>query len=124
MTILVIDDDVETRVLLGALMKDKSSKVLFAKGAAQGLYMAIHDKPDLIVLDIYMPGMDGLELLRYLRNEEATRRIPIMMLTAAAEDEKKDKAFLERADAYVTKPLDVQRFYGQVDRLLSGQKLS
>lgn len=105
--ILVIDDDpVQTR-LLEKRLSENGYKVLTATEAADGLQIAMNRTPDLIVLDIMMPIINGYNLCQILKNEEKHKNIPIIILTAR--DKEKDKEIGQDvgANAYLTKPVDI-----------------
>lgn len=117
--ILVVDDDPEIRQFLAIIMQDTSWEVLFADGAATGLRLAAEKTPDLILLDIFMPEMDGLEVLQHLRREPATEKVPVLILTAADKEDQLDKAVARGANDYLTKPVNIIRLYKTIDKLLS-----
>lgn len=117
--ILVVDDDPEIRQFLAIIMQDTSWEVLFADGAATGLQLAAERNPDLILLDIFMPEMDGLEVLQHLRREPATEKVPVLILTAADKEDQLDKAVARGANDYLTKPVNIIRLYKTIDKLLS-----
>ena len=100
-TILVVDDEERITDLLCAYLEQAAYRVLTAGNGRSGLELARADKPDLIVLDLMMPEMDGVEFLRFLRAEQAT---PVILLTARVEDEDKVLGLELGADDYVTKP--------------------
>ena len=100
-TILVVDDEERITDLLRAYLEQAAFRVLTAGNGRSGLELARADKPDLIVLDLMMPEMDGVECLRLLRAEQAT---PVILLTARVEDEDKVLGLELGADDYVTKP--------------------
>ncbi len=100
-TILVVDDEERITDLLRAYLEQASYRVLTAENGRSGLELARADKPDLIVLDLMMPEMDGVECLRLLRAEQAT---PVILLTARVEDQDKVLGLELGADDYVTKP--------------------
>ena len=100
-TILVVDDEERITDLLRAYLEQAAYRVLTAGNGRSGLELARADKPDLIVLDLMMPEMDGVECLRLLRAEQAT---PVILLTARVEDEDKVLGLELGADDYVTKP--------------------
>ena len=100
-TILVVDDEERITDLLRAYLEQAGYRVLTAGNGRSGLDLARADKPDLMVLDLMMPEMDGVECLRLLRAEQTT---PIILLTARVEDEDKVLGLELGADDYVTKP--------------------
>ncbi len=117
-TVLVCDDDPVIVNLLQVNFEIEGYDVIPATGGDAGLARARSDRPDVIVLDVMMPGIDGLEVARRLRADEATRRIPIVLVSAKAQSADVD-AGLAVADAYVTKPFDPLELLDRVEALLS-----
>lgn len=108
--ILVVEDNPTNMRLATFLLQSAGHTVLCAVDAESGLTMARHDHPDLILMDIQLPGMDGLEATGILKKDEATRAIPIIALTALAM--KGDEARIRAAgcDGYIAKPLAYKDF--------------
>ncbi len=107
--ILAIDDRQDNLVAVTALLKTFISDchVLTAQSGAEGLQMADSEQPDIILLDVKMPGMDGLEVCRQLKSDEATRHIPVIMISAVRTGSQDLVKGLEiGADAYLPKPID------------------
>jgi CheY-like chemotaxis protein len=102
--VLVIDDDPKGRELVKDVLEQESFLVRTAAGGVSGLTQADADPPDVIVLDVQMPGMDGYEVCRVLRHGEKTRHIPIVMLTACNDVSLNREAFAAGAQMCVTKP--------------------
>jgi two-component system cell cycle response regulator/putative two-component system response regulator len=102
--VLVIDDDPKGRELVKAVLDPDSFLVRTADRGVSGLTQADADPPDVIVLDVQMPGMDGYEVCRVLRHGKKTRRIPVVMLTACDDTSLNRKAFAAGAQMCVTKP--------------------
>ena len=119
--ILAIDDNKDNLITISALLKllIPSSEVITASSGEEGIHKAITGHPDTILLDIHMPGMDGFETCRELKNIEATAHIPIIMLTAVRTDSKsRVKALDLGADAFLTKPIDESALAAQVRAML------
>lgn len=104
-TVLVIDDNSDIRALVGTLLKD-DYVVLTASDGAKGLKLAAKYVPDLIICDVMMPVMDGLECCRRLKSEQATSHIPVLMLTACSMDEQRIQGYECGADGYLSKPFN------------------
>jgi len=104
-TVLVVDDDPVIVNLLRVNFEIEGYTVLTATTGEAGLTQARSGVPDVIVLDVMMPGMDGIEVARRLRSEEDTRKIPIIMLSAKAQSSDIQAGLLV-ADEYVTKPFE------------------
>jgi two-component system phosphate regulon response regulator PhoB len=104
-TVLVVDDDPVIVNLLQVNFEIEGYEVLAATGGEAGLAQARTGHPDVIVLDVMMPGIDGLEVARRLRSEPGTRSIPIILLSAKAQNQD-IQAGLAVADEYITKPFE------------------
>jgi CheY-like chemotaxis protein len=102
--VLVIDDDPKGRELVKAVLDPDSFLVRTAAGGVSGLTQADADPPDVIVLDVQMPGMDGYEVCRVLRYGKKTKGVPVVMLTACDDAGLNHQAFAAGAQMCVTKP--------------------
>lgn len=105
--VLVIDDNPDIRALIASLLKNEYT-VLTASNGIKGIKLASKYIPDLIICDIMMPVMDGMECCRRLKNEQATSHIPVLMLTACSMDEQRIRGYECGADAYLSKPFNSQ----------------
>jgi PleD family two-component response regulator len=112
--ILVVDDDPIVRKLVTESLEERGHSVVSAPDGEEGLRLANEEKPDLVLLDVRMPGMDGLELCRQLRRGFRTSSIPIIFLTSLSETADKVEGMLVGADDYVTKPFDPQELIARV----------
>jgi len=119
--ILVIDDDLFSRTLLRKILRGYD--VLEAGEGLTGLRLAQRERPDLIICDYLMPGMNGLELAKLLRMDARTRQIPVVLLTAAADDETQEKAARAGVRALVRKSSIASEMHAEVARILE-QNLS
>ncbi len=117
-TILVVDDDLQTVKLISLLLQRRGYRVSPATSGAQALAKAETEQPDLIILDIMMPGMDGLEVCQRLRANPRTARIPILIFTAKATVADKIAGFQAGADDYLTKPVHPAELISRVEALL------
>jgi DNA-binding response OmpR family regulator len=117
--ILVIEDTENTRVLLQRRLKLKNYDVLTAEDAEHGLVLAQNQKPDLILMDVGLPGMDGWEAARQLKANPATSGIPVIALTAHAMQSDREKAVAAGCDDYETKPIDFNSLFARMDALLA-----
>lgn len=120
-TILIIDDNPDIRTLVGSLFCDEYA-VLEASNGTQGVQSAMYNIPDLIICDVMMPGIDGLECCRRLKNEVNTSHIPIIMLTACSLDEQRVSGLNCGADAYLSKPFNSSVLIAQVKSLIENRK--
>jgi len=117
--ILVIEDTENTRVLLQRRLKLKNYDVLTAEDAERGLVMAQSEKPDLILMDVGLPGMDGWEATRQLKADPATSSIPVIALTAHAMQSDREKAQAAGCDDYETKPIEFNSLFARMETLLA-----
>ena len=106
MRVLIIDDDPDMVMVLGLLMKVNGITALTATAGVEGLEEARADKPDVILLDIMMPNMDGYEVIKELRSDESTKGIPVIFVTARMDAESRERAESLGADGYLTKPYE------------------
>ena len=118
--ILIVEDDPKSLMLARDLLQVSGYKTIEATDGEQGVELAKSKKPDLILMDIQMPKMDGLEATRILKADATTRNIPILALTASAMKEEKEKTFQAGCDGYITKPFDIKEFLKTVPKYLSG----
>jgi diguanylate cyclase (GGDEF)-like protein len=116
--LLVVDDDPETCRLVRAWFDGQPYDVLCASDGAEGLRQARSERPDLILMDLKMPGMDGISAARTLKTSEETRQIPVVLLTACRSVGDKVEAFAVGADDYVTKPFDLEEVDARIRGLL------
>ena len=121
--ILLVEDNEMNRDMLSRRLQRKGYSVVTAHDGEQGLLMARSEMPDLILMDISLPLMGGLEVTRLLKSDEATRQIPIIALTAHALVTDRDKAFEAGCDDYDTKPVEFARLSEKIESLLTVKKL-
>ena len=117
-TILLIEDNEANTKLAGLLLRKAGHTVLCAVDAETGVAMARAKRPDLVLMDIQLPGMDGLAATALLKKRADTAAIPVIALTALAMKEDQEKSELAGCDAYIAKPLRYQELYATIDRLL------
>ena len=115
--ILVVDDIATNIALVKAMLRNKNYEVISAQSGAQALKIVEEQKPDIIILDIMMPGMDGYEVLARLRSNEETKDIKVVMLSAISKEEDIQKAMELGADDYITKPIVVKKLHDALDKL-------
>ena len=106
--ILVVDDDAGVRDVLRSTLALDGHDVLAAASGMEGLVRAQSEGPDLVLLDVMMPGMDGWEVLKLLKLDAATRQIPVVILSVRAEPRDRIRALQEGAVDYVAKPFAVE----------------
>jgi pilus assembly protein CpaE len=117
--ILIIDDDVDTLKLVGLMLQKQSYQIVAANNGLQGLEQAETENPDLILLDVMMPGMDGYEVAKRLRANPLTANTPILMFTAKTQLDDKVTGFEAGADDYLTKPTHPSELNAHVKALLA-----
>jgi DNA-binding response OmpR family regulator len=116
--VLAADDDDDILALVAFRLERSGYTVIQAHDGQEALDLALSEKPDLAVLDVMMPKLDGFELTRRLRAEEATSRMPIILLTARAQDTDVDQGFAAGADDYIRKPFSPQELRTRVQAIL------
>jgi DNA-binding response OmpR family regulator len=116
--VLVVEDDADIRDLVRYRLERTGYRVITAPDGEIGLALALEHTPDLAILDVMMPKMDGYELTRRLRQEEATSKMPIILLTARAQDTDVDHGFDVGADDYIRKPFSPQELSRRVQAIL------
>ena len=108
--VLVVEDNVANMSLAVFLLRSAGHTVLSAMNAEAGLAMARDEQPDLILMDIQLPGMDGLQATLLLKETEATRRIPVIALTALAMKGDEERIRAAGCDGYIAKPMEYREF--------------
>ncbi|AJY50876.1 MULTISPECIES: response regulator [Halomonadaceae] len=116
--VLVVDDEPNIVLSLEFLMEQAGFEVVTAEDGEQALARVTDSQPDLLLLDISLPGISGFDVLERLRNEEATAQLPIIMLTAHGRDVEREKGMALGADDYITKPFSTQSLVEKVKALL------
>jgi two-component system alkaline phosphatase synthesis response regulator PhoP len=118
--ILVCDDERHIVRLIQVNLERQGYQVVTAYDGKEGLEKVTAEKPDLVVLDVMMPYMDGFEVLKNLRREPETEGLPVIMLTAKAQDKDVFEGYHYGADMYLTKPFNPMELVTFVKRILSG----
>lgn len=116
--ILYVEDNEMNRDMLSRRLSRRGHEVLIAEDGAQGLKMANDEKPDLILMDMSLPVIDGWEATKRLKSAEETSAIPIIGLTAHAMADDREKCLAAGCDDYDTKPVDLPRLLGKIEQLL------
>lgn len=120
--ILIIEDNLLNLELVTDLLEAGGYMVEQARAAKEGLRMARASMPDLVLMDLSLPGMDGLAATQVLRADPATRRLAIVALTAHAMKGDEEKALRAGCDAYLAKPIDTRAFLQQISGFISALK--
>ena len=116
--LLLVEDNEMNRDMLSRRLQRKGFEVAIATDGQQGLDLARAQSPDLILMDMSLPVVDGWEATRRLKADDATRAIPVIALTAHAMAGDRDKALEAGCDDYDTKPIDLPRLLGKIEALL------
>ena len=116
--VLIIEDNPTTMTLAVFLLRSAGHAVLSATDAEAGLAMARAERPDLILMDIQLPGMDGLEATRVLKGDDATRAIPVIALTALAMKGDEERIRAAGCDGYIGKPMRYKEFLSAIETIL------
>ena len=119
--ILLVEDNEMNRDMLSRRLLRKGYTVEMAVDGAQGVAMASEKSPDLILMDMSLPVLDGWEATRALKADDATKAIPVIALTAHAMSEDRDRALEAGCDDYDTKPVELPRLLGKIEALLAGE---
>ena len=122
--VLVVDDEPDIRELVQHHLEIEGFEVLSAPDGEKGLFLIQNELPDLIILDLMLPGIDGLEVCRKLNNIESTSDIPIIMLTAKGEEIDIIKGLAYGADDYVTKPFSPRVLMARAKAILRRQVIN
>ncbi len=117
-TILVVDDEPPIVDLVRFTLEDADVRVVEASDGAEALVVARRTIPDLVLLDVHMPRLDGFEVCRQLKKEPALARIPIVMLTAASQEADRARGRAAGADEYLTKPFSPLALLALVEALV------
>jgi two-component system, cell cycle response regulator DivK len=120
--VLVVEDNPANMRLAQFLLESAGHSVLTASDAEAGLALARAEQPDLILMDIQLPGMDGLEATMLLKGDEATRAIPVIALTALAMKGDEERIRAAGCNGYIAKPMRYQEFLATVSDQLSAAK--
>jgi two-component system cell cycle response regulator DivK len=118
--ILLVEDNEMNRDMLSRRLQRKGYKVILAMDGERGVEMTLTHVPDLVLMDMSLPVLDGWEATRRLKADAATQHIPVIALTAHAMSSDRDKALEAGCDDYDTKPVELPRLLGKIEALLNG----
>lgn len=119
--ILVVEDFEDTRLLLKVWLERKGYRVVEAQDGEQALEVALREIPDLIIMDVEMPGMDGLTATRQIRTEESLRKVPIITVSAYTADEYRGPALEAGSNEYVSTPFEPELLGKLIDNFLAAK---
>ncbi len=117
--VMIVDDEAHIVELVRVCLEDSNYDIIEAYDGQEAVNKAQEDHPDLILLDIMLPNMDGYEVCKILKDSDETKEIPIVMLTAKGQEVDKVKGFQAGADAYMTKPFSPLRLLTELEEKLS-----
>ena len=120
--VLVVDDDALIRFTVKKLLEARGHEVIVAAGGKEGIKAAAKHRPDLIILDICMPDMDGLAVLKTLKEQKATSGIPVIMLTGVDTRESIKEAMYWYTERYIVKPFEEAELHAAIERVLGSRK--
>ena len=120
--VLLVEDNEMNRDMLSRRLVRRGYEVVFAVDGQQGIDMAASESPDIILMDLSLPVVDGWEATRRVKSRESTKDIPIIGLTAHAMSDDRDKAIDAGCDEYDTKPVELERLIGKMERLLGNHQ--
>jgi two-component system cell cycle response regulator DivK len=121
--ILLVDDNPRNLLLARDVLNHHGYRTLEAETAEEGLALAREHHPALVLMDVQLPGMDGVQALQHLRADAATAGIPVAAFTAFAMKDDRERFLAAGFDGYFEKPLDVRAFPAEVDAMLAGTDL-
>lgn len=116
--ILLVEDNEMNRDMLSRRLVRRGYEIVMALDGEQGVAMAQTEKPDLILMDMSLPVVDGWEATRRVKADDTTKTIPVIALTAHAMSDDREKAMQAGCDEYDTKPIDLERLLGKIQTLL------
>ena len=120
-TALVIEDNADNMELMTLILEQNGYNVIKAETGQQGFDLALEARPDFILLDIQLPDMDGLEVLRKIRSSEIDGDIPVIAVTSYAMVGDREKMMAAGCNGYIEKPIDPEKIIGQIREIL-GEK--
>jgi len=120
--VLLVEDNEMNRDMLSRRLMRRGFEVVFAVNGKEGVDLARSEKPDIILMDMSLPVMDGWEATRCVKSDDATRSVPVIGLTAHAMSGDREKAIEAGCDDYDTKPVEIDRLIGKMERLLGVAK--
>ena len=117
-TILVVEDNENNMMLVRDVLEMKGYSVLAATTGMEGVRLALEAKPDLILMDIQLPDIDGITAFKQIRASEASKQVPILAVSASAMQEEQIKIAASGFEAYITKPLNMKSFVETVEKFI------
>ena len=121
-SILIIEDNDKNRKLCRDVLQVKGYQTIESETAEEGLKLTLEKSPALILMDIQLPGMDGITAMKQLKTDARTKSIPIVAITASAMTNNRTSMLAEGFDGYQTKPISLKDFLGEVERVLTANR--
>ena len=120
--ILYVEDNEDNAAMLTTWLElEGDLEIIVAPDGVRGVELATREAPDLVLMDLYLPGMDGFEASRLIKSSPASRRIPVIALSAHALEDDRAKAYAAGCDDFETKPIDFPRLIAKMRRLLGAR---
>lgn len=119
--ILIVEDNADNRDALSLCLQQKGFAVISARDGKEGVSMALAEKPDLVLMDLNMPELDGWEATRILKADAATEKLPVIALTAQAMAGDRERAMAAGCTDYHLKPVDIPKLQAQIEALIQTQ---
>ncbi len=116
--VLVVDDDREIRDLVSKLLQARGHSVVTAENGQLGVQSARESQPDLIIMDLNMPVMDGFKATALLKSEATTKDVPVLILSAEHADGNRDAIYEVGCDGFISKPIDIARLFTRLSEFL------
>ena len=123
-TILIVEDNEKNMKLVRDILRHQGHETLEAMTAEEGVQLAIERSPDLILMDIQLPGIDGIEALRRIRTVAALDAVPVVAVSASVMPDEQLKVVSSGFDAFIAKPIEVKKFSDTVRRFLAQGRIS
>ena len=120
--ILVVDDDVDLSGIIRLILTSAGFDTYVANSGQEALDWLVGNRPDLVLLDLMMPDINGFTILRKMRANEPTKQLPVVVLTAKADQETRDETRSMGADEFLTKPINANSLIDHVKRALAGRR--
>ena len=120
--ILIVEDNEHNQKLASDVLQFKGYRVLVAPTAEEGIPMALKEKPDLVLMDIHLPGMSGIEALARLRADPGTTAIPVFAFTASVMPQDRREITSAGFDGFLSKPIDLKEFLSTINATMAGKK--
>ena len=121
-TVLVVEDDAANRFLFQQVLEMRGFRVVCAVNGFEGVRLAQTNQPEIILLDIALPDISGIEVLKIIRSNEQTKQIPVVATTAFAMNHDSDRFLMEGFNGYISKPIDVGHFASQLTTIIEKNK--